>query len=45
LDKEQLVLPQQLAQIQEQLKTINKYIKEVRAILEIDPEKSSQMVL
>jgi hypothetical protein len=38
-------LPQQLAQIQEQLKSINKYIKEVRAILEIDCEKSSQMVL
>jgi hypothetical protein len=45
LDREQVALPQQLGLIQEQLKAINKYTKEVRVILEIDADKSPQMVL
>lgn len=40
-----MALPQQLILIQEQLKAINKYTKEVRVILEIDGDKSPQMVL
>lgn len=45
MDKEELALPQQLIKIQEQLKSIDKFIKEGRAILEIGPENSSQEVL
>lgn len=45
LDKEELALPQQLAKIQEQLKSIDKFIKQSRAILEIGGDNSSQEVL
>lgn len=45
LNKEELALPQQLAKIQEQLKSIDKFIKQSRAILEIGGDNSSQEVL
>ena len=41
LDREEMILPQQLMKIQEQLKSIDKFIKECRIILEIG-ESSSQ---
>jgi hypothetical protein len=36
LDKEEVALPQQLINLQEQLKTISKFVKEARIILDIE---------
>lgn len=36
LDKEEVCLPQQLIKIQEQLKSIDKFIKESKIILDIN---------
>ena len=38
-------MPQQLVQMHDQLRALQKYIGEVRVLLEIDAEKSGQMVL
>lgn len=35
LDRTELALPQQLVQMQEQLKSITKYVKEVRVLLNL----------
>lgn len=45
LDKSQLNLPEQLIQVYDQLKGMNKFIKEVKSILEIDGNHSYQSIL
>jgi hypothetical protein len=44
LDREEVALPQQLMRIQEQLKVIDKFVKECRIILEIGPSSSQEVL-